>query len=113
LSPALAALPRADAISTPPETPLLDALRLTPRGFSTVMIVSPAAARVATTRRAGPAAATALDLTRAPAKEEPRTAVRGVATVERAAIAIGDVSASDGSAPTVGAPDALAYRPSC
>ena len=43
-----------------------------------MMIVSPAAARVATTRRAGPAAATALDLTRAPAKEEPRTAVRGV-----------------------------------
>ena len=98
MRPALAALPRAEAISTPPEMPLLDALRLTPRGLSTEMRVSPAAARVVTTRRVG-AAAGALDLTRAPAKEEPRTAVRGVATLARAAIAIaiGDVSASDES----------------
>ena len=97
MRPALAALPRAEAISTPPEMPLLDALRLTPRGLSTETRVSPAAARVVTTRRVG-AAAAALDLTRAPAKEEPRTAVR-VATLARAAIAIaiGDVSASDES----------------
>ena len=72
----MAALPRAEATSTPPEMPLLDALRFTPRGFSTWIRVSPGPARVSTARRRGLAGIAAeRDVTRAPEKAEPRAAV--------------------------------------
>ena len=85
MRPAFAALPFAEATSTPPETPFLDALSATPRGFSTWIKVSPGPARVTVLRRAR-VAGTARLLRRAPAKAEPRAAVT-LATGARAAMA--------------------------